>query len=296
MSALLDRRAPWGFWLLALLVVTLFTTPMSSVAATTMLVRFAPEKDYGPFVYQDKAGRVRGLSVDMLGIIGRSAGMKIETLPACSLSEILPMAQRGEVDLVSSLRPTPERGEYLDFSRPYVTVPAVLLMRKDASSDSSLLTLAKQSVAVGKGYAVEGFLREKFPDVHWVAVADDLTAIKALLNGEVRGVVADIASINFVIGQHKFNGLQVIGPVGFEYALCFGFRKDRPDIGEALERGIRDLNTSERDKVIQQWMDVPSLQVVDATKDKLKRFAALLLFSAALLLLTLYLRHKRRPS
>ena len=34
-------------------------------------------------------------------------------------------AQRGEVDLVSSLRPTPERAAYLAFTAPYVQVPAV---------------------------------------------------------------------------------------------------------------------------------------------------------------------------
>ncbi len=54
-----------------------------------------------------------------------SVRFALTTLPAQPLAAILDAAQRGEGDLVSSLRPTPERAAYLAFTAPYVQVPAV---------------------------------------------------------------------------------------------------------------------------------------------------------------------------
>lgn len=223
-------------------------------------LRFAPERDYGPFVYQDEAGVVKGLSVDILAAVSQAAGLRVETLPARNLSEILVMAQRVEVDIVSSLRPTPERAKYLEFSRPYVSVPAVLVRLEGVARRSSLSDLDGQRVAVGAGYAVESYLRAKFPAVRWVAMADDVVALRALLKREVQGVVADIASVGFATRQYDLKGIQVHGPVGFEYALSFAYPNDRPDIGDALDRGLRAIRAGERDAVLRRWIDAETMQ------------------------------------
>lgn len=76
-------------------------------------VRFAPEADYPPFVYADRDGQIRGLSVDLLRAIAPRAGLDIQTLPPRDLADILQGVKTGEVDLVSSLRPTPERSSFL---------------------------------------------------------------------------------------------------------------------------------------------------------------------------------------
>lgn len=262
------------------------------VATAGEAIRFAPEKDYGPFVYVDDRNEVRGLSVDMLAAISLAAGIEVVTLPARSLSEILAMAERGEVDLISSLRPTPERARFLNFSSPYVSVPAVLLTRSDNSKASTLDALKGKAVAVGKGYAVEAFARERFPDVRWTPVADDVAAIQALQTGKVDGVVADIASIGFVIRQHKLSGLKVQNSIGFEYSLSFGYSKLRPDIGEALERGLRSVRAIDRDNVTRKWLDAGSVRAPHVSREVIQYVALGLLVAGLLLLVWLRLRNR----
>ena len=282
------------FFKLAVLLIALIS-PLVSYSGEP--VRFAPEKDYGPFVYLDEKNEVRGLSVDMLAAISQSAGLKIETLPARSLSEILAMAERGEVDLISSLRPTPERAKYLSFSSPYVSVPAVLLTRAKDASFKNLDALKGAAVAVGKGYAVEAFVHQRFPDVRWIAVADDVAAIKSLQAGTVDAVVADIASIGFVIRQQNLSGLAIQSPIGFEYSLSFGYSKSRPDIGEALERGQRSLRAADRDTVVRQWIDADALNSPHPVQEVVKYVAATLaLVSIAILVLSRLWRMKSKAT
>jgi ABC-type amino acid transport substrate-binding protein len=58
-------------------------------------IRFAPEKDYGPFVYQTAEGRVEGLSIDILDAVKSGLDAPVLMLPAQPLAAILEAARRG---------------------------------------------------------------------------------------------------------------------------------------------------------------------------------------------------------
>ena len=102
---------------------------------------------------------MEGLSADFLNAMATQGELRIDTLPAQPLASILEAARQGQVDLISSLRPTPERAEFLGFTRPYVTVPAVLVTLP-SRDPQSLGDFRGRPVAVGRGYAVESFVRE----------------------------------------------------------------------------------------------------------------------------------------
>jgi ABC-type amino acid transport substrate-binding protein len=258
-------------------------------------IRFAPEKDYGPFVYQTAEGRVEGLSIDILDAVKSGLDAPVLMLPAQPLAAILEAARRGEVDLISSLRPTPERSAYLAFTSPYVQVPAVLVVRQSVSP-ATLKDLRGQRVAVGKGYAVEAFVRQAHPQVDWQAVPDDLSALQGLMAGRYQAVVADIASVSHLLRQQQIKGVQVSEAVGFDYPLSFAYRKTLPQLGRQLEAGLQRLDGGTRQRIVSRWIDAPALQYEDK-RVRLLRWAGLLLAAAALLILAgMFLRRRSRPS
>ncbi len=222
-------------------------------------VRFAPEADYGPFVYADSDGQVRGLSVDLLRAIAPRAELDIHTLPPRDLADILQGVKAGEVDLVSSLRPTPERSSFLGFSPPYVEVPAVLVLRKGAPRRQGLADLRQQRIGVGKSYAVESFLRQRYPELLWEAQANDAVALRALAAGQLDGVVADAASVLFIQRREGLKDIEIHDAVGFQYTLSFAYPIHRTDLAESLTQGLRDLSRSEHDRIVKQWMDLGAL-------------------------------------
>ena len=219
-------------------------------------VRFAPEADYGPFIFQQDDGQIAGLSLDFLQEISRQAGLTLNILPAKPLAEILADVAQGEVDVVSSLRPTTERAKYLGFTKPYVQIPAVVVGRSDSAQRLSLAALSGAKVAVGKGYAVEAFVRQSYPQINWQAVPSDGVALQQLLAGEVDAAVADIASVSFIVKQEALEGLQLGAAVGFDYPLSMAYRKDDEALGQALEAGLAAIEQPQRLAIINRW--VPS--------------------------------------
>jgi ABC-type amino acid transport substrate-binding protein len=242
-------------------------------------IRFAPEKDYGPFVYQAAGGQVVGLSIDILEALKPGLESPVRALPPQPLAAILEAAQRGEVDLISSLRPTPERSAYLAFTSPYVQVPAVLVVRQSVSP-ARLSDLAGQRVAVGKGYAVEAFVRQAYPQLDWQAVPDDLTAMQGLMAGKYQAAVADMASVSHLLRQQHIKGVQVSEAVGFDYPLSFAYPKTRPQLGRQLEAGLKRLDDGTRQKIVNRWIDTPALEYEDQRR-KWLRWGGLLVVAVA---------------
>lgn len=219
---------------------------------------YAPEADYGPFIYVDANGKPLGLSVDFLDLLSKKTGLQFQAQPAAPLSENLEKAKRREVDLITSLRPTPERAQYLDFTTPYVSIPAILALRP--GQKGSLSDMKGRKIAVGKGYAVEGFVREKYKDVEWVSLPSDGEALQQMAAGKVDGAVLDAASLQFLLSQPGMPKAQAGAAIGFEYPLSFAYRKDKPELGEILRKGMQAISVAERDQLLQRWIPADSRQ------------------------------------
>ncbi|MBB5205926.1 ABC-type amino acid transport substrate-binding protein [Inhella inkyongensis] len=264
------RRRALGLMALATTACT-----ESATETTPLRLRVGVERDYGPFVFVDERGELRGLSVDILRAIAPRVGLQLEWQPAAPLNQLLRRAERGELDLLTSLRATPERARYLGFGPPYVEVPAALLLRPGSSAAlAGLSALAGRKVGVGKGYAVEAYVRTHFPAVQWEACNDDAEAVRRWVAGELEGVVADIASIEHVRRSLGLTSdrLQLRADLGFGYALSFAYPKDRVEIGARLAQGQSLLETEAQRAILQRWLPPGEVEaaVRQPTRDSLR--------------------------
>lgn len=265
-------------------------------------VRLGTEADYGPFIFAQGDGQVEGLSMDMLRLLQQRTGLKVTVLPPQPLSQVLQAARERRVDLVSSLRATPERAAYLDFTVPYVSVPAVVVVAGASApwagrdGSDALRQLGSRTVAVGQGYAVEAVVRARFPQVRWLAVPDDVAGLKAVAEGRADAAVADAASVAFVVARHGLKGLVTAGRVDFEYPLSFAVRKDWPELREVLDAAIRSVHADERRALLARW--APELQSAQRTPRAGRATwvaLAMIMLGLALALAWRHLRRRRQP-
>lgn len=241
------------------------SAPPWEPVTVTPAARFAPEQDYGPFVFVGADGKAQGLSIDMLQAIQVHTGLRVEQLPAQPLRALLEGVRRGRIDLLSSLRPTPERGELLEFSAPYVSAPAVVLVRRGtrptAQRGHALDALRGRPVAVGEGYAVEGVVRRSHPLVDWRPVPDDRTALHGLREGRYDAAVVDVASAGFVGQREGWSDFVVAGEVGFTYELSFAVRRGQAALLSTIDAGLRAIPAAERQAIVQRWLaPLPTLE------------------------------------
>ena len=212
----------------------------------------APEANYPPFSFVD-AGTWRGMSADMVKLMEGRLGIKFSTLPPQNLNAILVHAQRGEVGIVTSLRETPERAEYLAFTQPYVSIPTVVIVKTGARFGNWPDAFSGKQVAVGKGYGVQRYLEKHYPNIQLVPVVDDQEGLHRLSFGEVDAVIMDVASASFLIERGKLTNLHVFGGFEYTYDLSFAVRKDLPILRDILSRTLEAIPDRDKQVIARKW-------------------------------------------
>lgn len=117
-----------------------------------------------PFLYRDGDGEVRGRDREMLELLARDLGVRLEyrTVP---FEELLDALEDGRGDLVcATLGITPERAQRVRFSRPYHETGLGVVARRGAGAPRSVEDLAAGAkVAAAPGTTSERAVRRLLP-------------------------------------------------------------------------------------------------------------------------------------
>lgn len=102
-----------GLWHFTLVLMAALAAP---AAAQCTRVVFSANPDYPPYHWAE-GERIVGASVELTGRILDELGVRWEARFVGPWPRVLKSAEFGEIDLVVSLKPTPEREVYLEFTR-----------------------------------------------------------------------------------------------------------------------------------------------------------------------------------
>ena len=216
-------------------------------------VRIAPEANYPPFSFVE-SGVWQGLSADMMELLQQRLGSRFQVLPAQNLDAILTHVRSANAEIVTSLKETPERAQYLAFTPPYFSVPTAIIVKSGFAAGRWPDAFVGMRIAVGRGYGVQSFLKQRFPTIQLTLVPDDLDGLRKLAFGEVDAVIMDVASASFFIDREKFSTLQIFSAFDYHYDLSFGVRRDLPLLRDILSKTLASLSEQERQAVSDKWI------------------------------------------
>jgi len=218
-----------------------------------------PEKNDPPFSYQTASGMLSGLSIDYIDLIAEKVGANIQYLTPRSRSQILADAKEGKGDVLLSLTSTARGEEDFLFTESYVTVPVVIVMRKDASGRSSVTLgdFAGKRVAVVEGSAAEEYLHKNYPRVVIESVSDDEVGLQQVVLAEVDAALMDAVSLSYFLSKQVLNSVKIAGSTGFSYELSFAIPKEKQQLQAILEKGLSQISAAERSLLAEKWVLLP---------------------------------------
>lgn len=217
-------------------------------------IRIAPEENYPPFIFVDPQGEIKGISADYISLLEKKIGIEFSFVQPTPLADILEKARGKKVDLITSLKKTPQRQSYLTFTESYIAIPAVIIARQKDTRKFSLPEMDGMRIAVGEGYGVQNFLLENYPDLDVRGVKDDLVGLQKLSFQEIDAVVMDIASASYLISREGIGNLRVVGETGYTYDLSLAVRKDWPELRDVLNKGFANITEQEREAIRSRWI------------------------------------------
>ncbi len=216
------------------------------------------ETGYAPFVFLDDQGRPAGLAQDYIRLIETKIGVSFKEKQFSSLKDIFEQVHAGEVHVVNAVTKTPARSQFLTFTAPFVSVPNVILVRKDRAGQMSEKTLSGLTVSLVKSYAVTEDLANKnlgfAPDL----VADDITALLNVSFGRSDAAVIDLATASYLISTKGITNLRVAGETELDIRLAIGTPISESVLNRILQKGLAAITEAERKSIHDKWISTSS--------------------------------------
>ncbi len=214
----------------------------------------APEENFPPFAFVDDKGFFVGISADYLAEIEKQLGINFIIAPPFHLSKNLELIRQEEIDVITSLKATVERKEYIDFTIPYIEVPTVIITRKIDNKLLEIDDLQGCNIGVGENYAVHEFLRAQYPDLSIITQKDDLEGLKKLSIGQLDAVIMDLASASYLTSKNGISNLNISGQIDYTYDLCIGSIKGKPILNQILNKAIKNISFEKKLEIKEKWI------------------------------------------
>ncbi len=233
-----------------------FSAEEQTWLAAHPVIRIAPDPDFPPIEFIDKDGHYRGIAADFIHLLEKKLPLKFEIILLKNWDEVVKQAKTRQIDMFGAAAPTPDRLKYMDFTRPYVEFPAVVLVRNSADDFPILSELQGKSVAVVSNYADHEYMKRVYPDIPLEVMPDISAGLRQVSFGKIDAMVLNIASAAYYIQKDGINNLQVTQDTDFIFDLSFAVRGDWPILRSILEKGMMALSPAEKKAVLDRWVSL----------------------------------------
>ncbi len=225
------------------------------------VIRIAPDPYFPPIEWFDEKGEYRGLSAEMMAMLGEKLGIKFQPVQMETWDDVLTAGRNREVDLLPAAAQTEQRFEYLLFTDPYIVLPGVIITRRDMPAHTTVEDLYQMRVAVVSGYVWHEMLSHDHPDLKLILVSDLVAGLQKVSFGEIDAIIATLPVALYYIEKEGITNLQVSGKTKYFTKLSMAARSDWPLLHSILQKALTTLAVQEKQGILNKWikLDRPPL-------------------------------------
>jgi len=203
-----------------------------------------------------KDGKYIGISADYFKLIEDKLHLPIDLIKTKTWYETLKFAKSRKCDIISLSMKTKDRLKYLNFTKPYLKTPLVIVTRNNALFIDNFKILKGKKLAITKGYAFKEILEKKYPYLELIDVKNIEDGLQKVKEGKVYAYIGSLISIGYTI-QNKFLGeLKISGKFLETWDMSIAVRNDDKTLLNIMEKAVETITEQEKQKIINNWIAV----------------------------------------
>jgi len=220
------------------------------------VIRVGIDRDFAPYEWIDANGNYVGLSADYIALIEQRLGVKLDIVKDKSWAEMLEMAQRGELDMISNANKTPERERYLLFTEAYLNTPAIIINDSNNGFIGTLDHLNGKQVTLERGYFMQELLMHDHPEIQLVPAENIHDALNLVSSGKADAYIGDAASTHYAIKREGMLNLGFSGDTTYKSYHRMAATRLNPELASLLAKALADIPQAEKDAIQNRWMSL----------------------------------------
>ena len=204
---------------------------------------------FPPYEMTTDSGDLEGIDIEVAGAIAKKLGLELQ-VDDMDFDAALLAAQQGKSDIVmAGVSVTEERQKVMEFSDPYATGVQVIIVKED-SDIASVENLDGKMIGTQRGTTGNIYCTDDYGEDHITTYDNGLTAVQALMNGQVDCVVIDQEPAKAFVAANQ--GLKILETeyVSEDYAI--GMAKGNTALQSAVNKALAEL---QEDGTVQSIVD-----------------------------------------
>ncbi|MEA3280755.1 MAG: transporter substrate-binding domain-containing protein, partial [Thermodesulfobacteriota bacterium] len=173
-------------------------------------LRVSNEDAWAPFDFSI-AGEPKGYSIDLLKLLSLKSGLNFQFSNGYQWAEIISLFQKGDIDIVHSLYKTPQREEMGLFTKPIYSFKNYFIVSKAHKKIQNITDIQNKRIVVVKGWTIEDFLKQNYPNIPRLTVDSVADAFLALSKGRADVMVDTKESFTYLSKQLHIKNLKLSG-------------------------------------------------------------------------------------
>lgn len=203
---------------------------------------------WAPFEFINKQGQYSGMASDYINLIAEKTGLEFEVQNNPTWKDVMKSARSSELDLLPAVMTSPQRKKILDFSKPYINYPMIIVTGKNSGFISELKELHNKQVTFVGGYVTEDILRNNHPNIKLKPAKNIQQALKWVSSGEVDALVDNLASVTYSISKMGITNLRISGTTPYVFALSIAVPKQHKTLLTIVQKALDNISEKQQKK------------------------------------------------
>lgn len=220
-------------------------------------IKVGVDPNFYPLETFDERGRYTGVGGDYLRLLSRMTGLNFVPEARESWAATEAAAKNGEIDVFMAAARTGRRAEFMQFTAPYVTMPGIIMTRRDSGLDKlEEKDLAGKKVAVTRDYSWHDYLKEFHPDAIPVPAANTLEALQKVTSGEADAILDYEFNLLEKIQTAGILQMQTAGHAGSSYGHAIAVNKNKPELFNIISVALAQITPREKKSLADKWLNM----------------------------------------
>ncbi len=223
------------------------------------------DPDWMPFEKIENGQHI-GMTADYIAIMAKEIGLPVVLIPSASWTESIEFAKARKCDIYSLAMVTEERKQYMNFTKPYLSIPVVVATKTDKFFIAELSAIKDKKLGVVRDYAIGEIIRKKYPEMDIIDVDSLHQGLEMVNQGELYGFIGTLVTIGYEFQRNYVGELKIIGKFDKKWELGIATRKDEPLLYTIFEKAVASISEKQKQQVLNQWLAIRYEKVIDYSR------------------------------
>ena len=219
-------------------------------------VLFTGDPQWLPYEYFDENGEYGGIVSEYLHLIEEKTGLKINKHAPSSWTEVLNIAKKKEVSIISGdVSDATLNKSYIPID-PYMINPIVILMNQKNHYVNKFKDVSSKKIAIIKGYGYTSDIFKKYPSIKFIEKENINHALSDLSNGKIDVLLVSELLARYYIEDMNIDNVRIVGHTDIIMKISLFVDNSLPILHSIINKSIKSISERKKAQITDKWISI----------------------------------------